>query len=237
MTQFSIEKSKDFTIMSNLPIRDKNLSLKAKGLIAFMYMLPDDWDYSLAGLVSILKESRDAIKATLKELKDNGYLTIEKNRNEKGLYQYNYIVHETKKINPEMDYPPLDRPKVDDPKKQNTKEQIDKIDKTSQSDEHNELTEELIKRKYINGDDFLEYYDSLFDDYLSNGFTKKELYSAIHYIVPRVISNDFKDEDGYEITNKYGYFKNALESNFIKLGYDFKDVFDEDFFNDFDYER
>ena len=45
MTQFSIEKSKDFTIMSNLPIRDKNLSLKAKGLIAFMYMLPEDWDY------------------------------------------------------------------------------------------------------------------------------------------------------------------------------------------------
>ena len=115
--------------------------------------------------------------------------------------------------------------------------QIDKIDKTSQSDEHNILTKELIKTKYISEDDFLDFYDSLFEEYLNNGFTKKELYSAIHYIVPRVKYNEFKDEDGNEITNKYGYFKNALDSNFRNLENNLKPIYDDEFFLDVDIER
>lgn len=237
MSQFRIDKNKNFTVMTNVPLKDKNLSLKAKGLIAFMYSLPDDWDYSLAGLVSLLKESRDAVKATLKELKDNGYLTIEKNRNEKGLYQYNYIVHEKKVNTPETDFPPLDNPTMDKPNKLNTNKQIDKIDKTSQSDDYNIFTKELIKTNYLNDEDYLEYYDSLFDDYIDRGYSKKDLFGAIHYIVPRVISNNFKDEEGNEITNKYGYFKNALESNFIKLKNNTKELYTDDFYNEFINER
>ena len=94
MANFKIDKTKDFTVMSNYHLRDKSLSLKAKGLLSFMLSLPENWDYSTNGLVAICKESRDAIKSTLDELKKNGYLVIEKVRGEKGLYEYNYIIHE-----------------------------------------------------------------------------------------------------------------------------------------------
>ena len=91
---FKVEKNKNYTVMSNYHLRDKNLSLKAKGLLSFMLSLPDDWDYSLNGLCSICKESEGAIKSTLKELKDNGYLVIEKVRGEKGYFEYNNIIYE-----------------------------------------------------------------------------------------------------------------------------------------------
>ena len=64
--------------MSNYHLREKEMSLKAKGLLSIMFSLPDDWNYSIAGLVSICKESVTAIKSTLEELKKFGYLKIRK---------------------------------------------------------------------------------------------------------------------------------------------------------------
>jgi len=53
---FKIEKQKNYTVMSNYHLQDKNLSYKAKGLLSFMLSLPEDWDYSLKGLVSVRKK-------------------------------------------------------------------------------------------------------------------------------------------------------------------------------------
>ena len=66
--------------MSNYHLRDKNLSYKAKGLLSFMLSLPEDWDYSINGLVSISKEEVKAIRNILQELQRYGYLVIEKNK-------------------------------------------------------------------------------------------------------------------------------------------------------------
>ena len=91
---FKIEKTKNYTVMSNYHLQDKNISFKAKGLLSFMLSLPEDWDYSLAGLVSVSKENTKAIRTILNELKDNGYLVIEQTRGDKGYYKYNYIIYE-----------------------------------------------------------------------------------------------------------------------------------------------
>ena len=80
MSVFKIEKNNNYTVMSNYHLRDKNLSYKAKGLLSFMLSLPEDWDYSLAGLCSISKEGRDGIRFILKELQEYHYLEIEKVR-------------------------------------------------------------------------------------------------------------------------------------------------------------
>ena len=64
--------------MSNYHLRDKRMSLKAKGLLSFMPSLPLDWDYSLDGLEKICKEGKDSIKSALNELKLYGYLIINK---------------------------------------------------------------------------------------------------------------------------------------------------------------
>ena len=80
MSVFKIEKNKNYTVMSNYHLRDKNLSYKAKGLLSFMLSIPEDWDYSINGLVSISKEEVKAIRNILQELQRYGYLVIEKNK-------------------------------------------------------------------------------------------------------------------------------------------------------------
>lgn len=94
MAKFTIEKTKDYTVMSNYHLRDKNLSYKAKGLLSFMLSLPEDWDYSLAGLCSISKETRDGIRLILKELQEQHYVEIEKVRGDNRYFEYNYLIYE-----------------------------------------------------------------------------------------------------------------------------------------------
>lgn len=229
--------------MSNYHLQDRNLTYKAKGLLSFMLSLPDDWDYSLKGLCAISKESRDGIRSILKELQEHHYLEIEKIRGDKGYFEYNYLIYEIPhfinkemiKNTPDTENPYLDVPDMEIPTQINTKKQIDKDDKTISSffvpEEHNILTLELIDRGYINEEDIqIFYYDKLFENLLYDGNEYKDLIQIIHYIVPRVINRNFKDEEGNIIENKYGYFKNSIESNIRRLSeedlWDDKDLSD-----------
>lgn len=229
--------------MSNYHLQDRNLTYKAKGLLSFMLSLPDDWDYSLKGLCAISKESRDGIRSILKELQEHHYLEIEKTRGDKGYFEYNYLIYEIPhfinkemiKNTPDTENPYLDVPDMEIPIQINTKEKIDKDDKTISSffvpEEHNILTLELIDRGYINEEDIqIFYYDKLFENLLYDGNEYKDLIQIIHYIVPRVINRNFKDEEGNIIENKYGYFKNSIESNIRRLSeedlWDDKDLSD-----------
>lgn len=74
MALFKINKTKNYTVMSNYHLRDKNLSLKAKGLLSLMLSLPEEWDYSIQGLVQIVQENETAVKSALNELMRTGYL-------------------------------------------------------------------------------------------------------------------------------------------------------------------
>lgn len=97
MAVIRVHKTKDYTVMSNLHFREKEMTLKAKGLLSLMLSLPDDWNYSIAGLVAICVEKESAIVSTLKELKKFGYLRIDKlmpNETESGRIEYVYNVFE-----------------------------------------------------------------------------------------------------------------------------------------------
>lgn len=99
MSIIRVEKTKDYTVMSNYHLREKDMSLKAKGLMSLMLSLPDDWDYSIAGLVAICKENETSIKTALDELKESGYLEVIKkkpNETESGRFEYKYVLHEQK---------------------------------------------------------------------------------------------------------------------------------------------
>ena len=74
MSVYRVEKTGNFTIMSNRHLQDRRLSLKAKGLLSYMLSLPDDWDYSVRGLAVCCKEGADAIRHAIHELEANGYL-------------------------------------------------------------------------------------------------------------------------------------------------------------------
>lgn len=73
MAVFKVEVTKSYTVMSNYHLRDKNLSLKAKGLLSQMLSLPEDWDYTLKGLALINREKIDAIREAVRELEQAGY--------------------------------------------------------------------------------------------------------------------------------------------------------------------
>ncbi len=254
-----LEKEKEFEIdleegyfIAPSPIgRNMDLSLRAKGLMYVFFTLPPEWDYSFAGLVAIVKEGKCAVRTAINELKEAGYIDVELNRGPKGQFKYKYRVHRKPSLekNLEMNSPTPENRSTDNRTSDNQqelnnyklKDKIDKYDKTSKKDlKHNPLTDDLVKQKYISNKDQHELFlfDKLFNEYLSNGKSYMELFGAIHYIVPRVVSRNFIDEDGHKIANKYGYFKNSLESNFRKLENLGKDLYsDEESWLDYDFDE
>lgn len=103
MAVFRIDKTKDFTVMSNYHLRDKQLSLKAKGLLSQMLSLPEEWDYTLAGLACINKESKDAIRTAVKELEQAGYITRRQTITEGGRFSCNeYLIRERPVLHPPL---------------------------------------------------------------------------------------------------------------------------------------
>ena len=98
MAVVRVNKTKDYTVMSNTHFKEKGMSLKAKGLLSLMLSLPDTWDYSIAGLVAICVEKESAINSTLSELKKFGYLRVDKlmpNQTQSGRIEYVYNIFET----------------------------------------------------------------------------------------------------------------------------------------------
>ena len=93
-TVFRVEKNREYVVMSNKFLRNKDMSLKAKGLLALCLSLPEDWNYSLNGLVAICKESITAIRSTLKELEKFNHLKRVKKKDEKGKFIYEYVIYE-----------------------------------------------------------------------------------------------------------------------------------------------
>ena len=92
-----VNKTRDYTVMSNYHLRDKEISLKAKGLLSQMLSLPAEWDYTVEGLCAINKESRSAIESALDELKKVGYLVVKKlmpNQTSSGRIEYEYNIFE-----------------------------------------------------------------------------------------------------------------------------------------------
>ena len=116
MAVFRVERNKGYTVMSNHHLRNKELSLKAKGLLSQMLSLPEDWDYTLAGLSFINREKIDAIREAIKELERAGYIVRSRERDEKGrLRGTDYVIFEQPQTPPVSDLPTLENPTLDNP--------------------------------------------------------------------------------------------------------------------------
>ena len=95
MAVFRVEKNSGYTVMSNHHLRNRALSLKAKGLLSQMLSLPEDWDYTLQGLARINRESIDAIRQAIRELEQTGYIQRSRERDAKGrLRGADYVIFE-----------------------------------------------------------------------------------------------------------------------------------------------
>jgi hypothetical protein len=152
MAVFRVERNRGYTVMSNHHLRNKELTLKAKGLLSQMLSLPEDWDYTLAGLSCINREKIDAIREAVKELEKAGYIVRSRERDEKGrLRGADYIIYEQPQPpaeqSPEDGQPPiLDLPTLENPT-------LDKPTLENPTLENpTQLNKELSKKEKINTD-------------------------------------------------------------------------------------
>ena len=117
MAVFRIERTRDYTVMSNHHLRNHQLSLKAKGLLSIMLSLPDDWNYTTRGLAKICKEGVDAIGGALRELESAGYIVRHQLRDRQGrISDTEYVIYEQPQPRqPETPQPDTAAPDTDSP--------------------------------------------------------------------------------------------------------------------------
>ena len=139
MAVFRVERTSDYTVMSNYHLRDKRLSLKAKGLLSQMLSLPEDWDYTLAGLCYINRESKDAIRTAIRELEQAGYIRRRQTTDSGGKFAGNeYTIYERPQEplsgEPSSEKPASGNPTTEKPIAENpTKQNIDRQNTDQQS--------------------------------------------------------------------------------------------------------
>ena len=173
MTVFRVHKNENYTVLSNYHFKEKEMSLKAKGLLSLMLSLPDTWDYSAAGLVKLSKDGKDSVNGALKELETFGYLKREQAFNTNGTFAgYNYEIYEspiTQTGKPSTVKPLAEKPSTEKPQQLSNKELNKKISNTKILKKEEERKTEKERTTYdaiING--------KIFDDKV-----KKALYEFI----------------------------------------------------------
>ena len=145
MAVFRVEKNKGYTVMSNHHLRNKELSLKAKGLLSQMLSLPEDWDYTLAGLSLINREKIDAIREAVRELENAGYIQRSRERDEKGrLRGTTYVIYEQP---PKLDLPTLEKPTLDNPTLEKPTQEKPTLENPMQLNKDKLITEKQKKER------------------------------------------------------------------------------------------
>ena len=155
MAVFRVERNTGYTVMSNHHLRNKELTLKAKGLLSQMLSLPEDWDYTLAGLSHINREKIDAIREAVKELEKAGYIVRSRERDEKGrLRGADYIIYEQPQPPaepapgdgqpPTLDYPTLENPTLDNPTLEKPTQEKPTLENPTQLNKDKSSKEEII---------------------------------------------------------------------------------------------
>lgn len=202
MAIFRKVKKTDYTIIDNNIFRNKQLTLKAKGMICTMLSLPDDWNYSEEGLVSLSNDGISSIRSTLKELMQYGYLVRTRNRDEKGILRdYVYTIYEEPNLeNVKQVEPTLEKPKVEKPTLENLKT-------------YKILNNKLLNNKYnttkvIGNEDLYSYLQE-------NGF----VLTSIHYD----IISQWEDNELTRYAIKQAVLNNKYNINYIdKILYSYK---------------
>lgn len=197
MSVFRVNKNKNYTVMSNYHLKDKNLSLKAKGLLSQMLSLPDDWDYTVGGLCAINKEGKDSIRTTLQELEKRGYLKRTLVRDEKGNFADQiYDIFEE----PNADYPQSENPTSGNPISENPTQLNTNIQTTDKQNTNNverkkeEAFDDVFVRKKVSPELKDAFVELIKSRKLNN---KKMTNRALELAIDKV--RQLEDDEYYQI--------------------------------------
>lgn len=150
MAVIRVNKTADYTVMSNTHFKEKEMSLKAKGLLSLMLSLPEGWDYSINGLVTLSKDGKDSVMNSLNELEEFGYLKRTRLINDKGQFSgYQYDIYE----NPQQGKPCAENPNTGNPQQLNTKQLNTKKSITKEKKERKANSFDAIISEYSKGNE------------------------------------------------------------------------------------
>lgn len=218
-----VHKNANYTVMSNHHFRERNMSLKAKGLLSLMLSLPDDWDYSINGLATLSKDGRESVMSALKELEQFGYLKRTRITNEKGHFKgYDYDIFECPlNLQPESEKPTTEKPKSENQEQINTNKsnikvpstKLRNIDKAIAVAPPNIFIKELVKSGYLEEDEiFMDQYNHFIEEVAEeHGFQITR--SCVMYFVKRATGYD---QEGKPIKNKFKYFQESIDFGLLK---------------------
>ena len=183
MAVFKVYKNDNYTVMSNYHFKERGMSLKAKGLLSLMLSLPEDWDYSIGGLVAICKENETAIKNALSELKEFGYVEVIKltpKQTQSGRFEYIYNIYETPKQEDKkqgVENLPLENLPI---------ENIPLYKNTNNKNTNNKVSKEVSKNATSEGKNKTSLprksYDEIIDEYTDNEELKLELKAFLQVV-------------------------------------------------------
>ena len=162
------EKKSNFTVIDNAIFKDRTLSMKAMGLLCLMLSLPDNWDYSIAGLVTLVNDGESAVRSALKELEEAGYFRREQVRKNGKIAKIEYVISETKNCENLVDENlKQENLKQENRAQLNTKESNTKKSNTNKDIRHMippkiEMVQVYISEHgyNVNAQSFMDYYDS-----------------------------------------------------------------------------
>lgn len=181
MSVFRVNKTKNYSIISNFHFKEKKMSLKAKGLLSLMLSLPDDWNYSVSGLVALSKDGKDSVMSALNELEKFGYLIRIRVVNEKGQFSG-------------VEYNIFEEPQTEIPiaEKQNSeKQKAGKQNAEKPSLLNTNKINNLNNKNIYNINNYIEQLDRIGDSQLRN------LY--VDFLEHRAYMNDPLTTKGFEL--------------------------------------
>lgn len=208
MAVFRVHKNENYTVLSNYHFKERRMSLKAKGLLSLMLSLPEDWDYSAAGLVTLSKDGKDSVNAALKELEKFGYLRRTQAIDARGKFSgYNYEIfeqpieaaEELKTGKPITDKPFVENPSTEKTTTENPQQLSIKELNTKKSNTEKSNTNEIKKDKIDKIDKSavaLCEPNSLTKKLIEIGYIKSDDICIDQY---NNIFNDLIDDFGFEI--------------------------------------
>lgn len=188
MAVFRVHKNENYTVLSNYHFKERGMSLKAKGLLSLMLSLPENWDYSAAGLVTLSKDGKDSVNAALKELEKFGYLRRTQAYDGSGKFSgYNYEIFEQpseavkaeekpKAENPTTGAPFAENPSTEKPKAENPPQLNNNELNIKKSSIKKLSTKEEKERKKEKAS---TTYDAIINDRIFNIEVKNTLYEFI----------------------------------------------------------
>ena len=245
MNKVTRKKTSKYTTISNVFLRDKNLSLKAKGFLTVIMALPDDWDFSIKGICSVLKEGKTSVYSAVQELKENRYCKTTPSRDEKGLIiGLDYVFYEEpyeeepNKEEPQQDNPHTENRDMDNMPQLNTKD--DKESNRTKDLPKEEEKDKSFSKKDANADannDVNEFVDRMYALYPAKcpkrgtylGKSQKDKVK-IKSLLKTYSESDIEFVIRWEIEQKYG---KSYMLNFSTFLNNFPDPTQIDSYNEF----